>query len=68
VGDGAYGPDAGKIFGPTLKSDAQGALIEGLEATPGINAGARVPAPVCVREWPLLIGPTFASVSGPPAA
>ena len=68
VGNGVYGTEAGKIFGPTLKSDAQGALIEGLEATPGINAGASVPAPVCVREWPLLIGPTFASVSGAPAA
>jgi hypothetical protein len=68
VGDGVHGTEAGKIFGPTLKSDAQGALIEGLEATPGINVGASVPAPVCVREWPLLIGPTFASVSAPPAA
>ena len=60
--------DAGKIFGPTLKSNALGGLIEGLVATPGINAAQDLPTPVCVREWPLLIGPTFASVSGPPAA
>ncbi len=66
VGDRRHGSDAGKIFGPTLRTHADGSLVGGLVASPGINAQRDLSSPLCVREWPLLIGPTFASVSGPP--
>jgi hypothetical protein len=66
AGDRVHGRDAGKIFGPTMRTHADGSLVGGLVASPGLNAQQSLPSPLCVREWPLLIGPTFASVSGPP--
>jgi hypothetical protein len=33
----------------------------------GINQGASVPTPFAAREWPILVGPTFSSVSGAPS-
>ena len=68
VGDRVHGPDAGKIFGPTMRTHADGSLVGGLVATAGLNAQKKVSSPMCVREWPLMIGPTFASVSAPPSA
>jgi hypothetical protein len=69
LGDRVHGGDAGKIFGPTMRTHADGSLVRpGLVASPGLNAQRDLPTPLCVREWPLLIGPTFASVSGPPPA
>jgi hypothetical protein len=68
VGDPRHGIDAGKIFGPTMRTHADGSLVAGLVASPGLNVQRTLWTPMCVREWPLLIGPTFASVSGPPPA
>ena len=61
--DGAIGGnsfDAGKIFAPTLKRNTPRVLIEGLIATPGHRPAQDLPTPVCVREWLLLIGQTYA--------
>ena len=40
--------------------------IEFLDWSTGFNQNSLVPNPFCVHEWPILVGPTFASVFGAP--
>lgn len=60
------------INGTSAADHLAGAQIAGMEnwptANPGANAQVRVPVPLAVRHWPLMIGPTFASVAGDPAS
>jgi hypothetical protein len=56
--------------GTSTADHSVGAQIAGLEnnptANPGCNMQVRLPVPFAVRHWPLIIGPTWQSVSGAP--
>lgn len=60
------------LDGPATAADhSANALVAAMEnwpsVNPGINAQVRLPVPLAVRHWPMMIGPTFDSVAGPPA-
>ena len=57
------------VNGSSVASHSDGAqvwaMIETNVVSPGINQGADLVTPFAAREWPMVIGPTFASAAAP---